>query len=169
MTDTMRHFVAGQIAAQREFTYFYAPNINSYKRYAEGSFAPTAVGWGWDNRTCALRVVGHGPGLRFEQRVPGADANPYLAAAALVAAGIYGIDHKLELEEPTVGNAYTQDIPHIPSRLHDAVRLFKESDMARDAFGDEVVDHYVHAGEVEMAAFDAAVTDWEVHRGFERL
>lgn len=169
MTDTMRQFVAGQIAAQRDFTYLYAPNINSYKRYARASFAPTAVGWGWDNRTCALRIVGHGPSLRFEQRAPGADANPYLAAAGLVAAGLHGIEHELDLGEAIAGNAYAQDVPHIPHRLHDAVDLFERSPIAREAFGDDVVDHYVHCGQVEMDAFDGAVTDWEVQRGFERL
>lgn len=169
MSETMRQFVAGVVATQYDFTYLYAPNINSYKRFADGSFAPTAVGWGWDNRTCAVRIVGHGTALRFEQRVPGADANPYLACAALVAAGIHGIENRLELPEPLAGNAYTQDVPNIPRRLHDAVAVFDSSVVARGAFGDEVVDHYAHAGRVEMSAFDAAVTDWEVRRGFERL
>ncbi|MCU4296189.1 glutamine synthetase [Brevibacterium permense] len=169
MSETMKQFVAGVVATQYDFTYLYAPNVNSYKRFADGSFAPTTVGWGWDNRTCAVRIVGHGPGLRFEQRVPGADANPYLACAALVAAGIHGLDHKLELPEALAGNAYTQDVRSIPRRLHDAVSAFDTSSVAREAFGDEVVDHYAHAGRVEMAAFDAAVTDWEVRRGFERL
>ena len=169
MSETMRQFVAGVVATQYDFTYLYAPNINSYKRFADGSFAPTAVGWGWDNRTCAVRIVGHGTALRFEQRVPGADANPYLACAALVAAGIHGIENRLELPEPLAGNAYTQDVPNIPRRLHDAVAAFDSSVVARGAFGDEVVDHYAHAGRVEMSAFDAAVTDWEVRRGFERL
>lgn len=169
MSETMKHFVAGVVATQHDFTYLYAPNINSYKRFADGSFAPTAVGWGWDNRTCAVRIVGHGPALRFEQRVPGADANPYIASAALIAAGIHGIENKLELPEALEGNAYTQDVQSIPRRLHDAVAAFESSDIARSAFGDEVVDHYTHAGRVEMAAFDAAVTDWEVRRGFERL
>ena len=127
-----------------------------------------AVGWGWDNRTCAVRIVGHGQALRFEQRVPGADANPYLAAAALIASGLHGIESELDLPAALEGNAYTQDIDSIPRRLHDAVEAFNGSALAREAFGDDVVDHYVHAGRVEMAAFDAAVTDWEVVRGFER-
>lgn len=169
MSETMQHFVAGVVTTQYDFTYLYAPNVNSYKRFADGSFAPTAVGWGWDNRTCAVRIVGHGPALRFEQRVPGADANPYLACAALVAAGIHGLENQLELPEALAGNAYSQDVPNIPRRLHDAVAAFDSSAVARGAFGGEVVDHYAHAGRVEMAAFDAAVTDWEVHRGFERL
>lgn len=169
MSLTMQQFVAGVVATQFDFTYLYAPNINSYKRFAEGSFAPTAVGWGWDNRTCAVRIVGHGPSLRFEQRVPGADANPYIACAALVAAGVYGLENKLELPEALDGNAYTQDIPSIPRRLHDAITAFDTSTAARGAFGNDVVDHYVHAGRVETSAFDAAVTDWEVRRGFERL
>ncbi|TGD13803.1 glutamine synthetase family protein [Brevibacterium sp. S111] len=169
MSETMRQFVAGVVATQYDFTYLYAPNINSYKRFADGSFAPTAVGWGWDNRTCAVRIVGHGSALRFEQRVPGADANPYLACAALIAAGVYGLENRLELPEALAGNAYTQDVPSIPRRLHEAVAAFDSSATARESFGNQVVDHYVHAGEVEMAAFDAAVTDWEVRRGFERL
>lgn len=168
MSETMRQFVAGVVATQHDFTYLYAPYINSYKRFAEGSFAPTAVGWGWDNRTCAVRIVGHGQALRFEQRVPGADANPYLAAAALIASGLHGIESELDLPAALEGNAYTQDIESIPRRLHDAVEAFNGSALAREAFGDDVVDHYVHAGRVEMAAFDAAVTDWEVVRGFER-
>lgn len=169
MSQTMMHFVAGVVATQYDFTYLYAPNINSYKRFSDGSFAPTAVGWGWDNRTCAVRIVGHGSGLRFEQRVPGADANPYLACAALIAAGVHGLENKLELPEALAGNAYAQDVQNIPRRLHDAVSAFESSQVAREAFGDEVVDHYAHAGRVEIAAFDAAVTDWEVRRGFERL
>ncbi|MDQ3402569.1 MAG: glutamine synthetase family protein [Actinomycetota bacterium] len=169
MSALMRHFVAGQLACLRELTAFYAPNINSYKRFAAGSFAPTAVAWGVDNRTCALRVVGHGESLRVENRVPGGDVNPYLAVSALVAAGLHGIERELELEPEFTGNAYTADKPRVPSTLRDAADLLAGSAVARDAFGDEVVAHYLNAARVELAAYDAAVTDWERVRGFERL
>ncbi len=163
-------FLAGQLACLRELTLLLAPNVNSYKRYAEGSFAPTAVAWGEDNRTCSLRVVGHGPSLRFENRAGGSDLNPYLALSAIIAAGLHGVDTGLELEPVYTGNAYlAQDKPRLPSTLRDARELFDSSAVARAAFGDEVVDHYVHAADVELAAFNAAVTDWERFRGFERL
>jgi len=165
----MEHFVAGQLAALRELTYLFAPNVNSYKRFVPGSFAPTAVAWGLDNRTCALRVVGHGESLRMENRVPGGDVNPYLAVAALVAAGLDGIDRQLPLEPPFAGNAYDADRPHVPSTLRDAAQLFAESKLAQAALGEDVVEHYLNAARVELAAFDAAVTDWERFRGFERL
>jgi glutamine synthetase len=161
--------VAGQLACMREMTLFFAPNINSYKRYAEGSFAPTAVAWGEDNRTCSLRAVGHGPGRRIESRVPGADVNPYLALAALIAAGLHGMDSELELEPAFEGNAYLSDKPRVPSNLRDAAALFGESAVAREAFGEEVIAHYLNYARVELAAFDSAVTDWERRRGFERL
>ncbi len=163
------HFLAGQQRYLRELTYLFAPNVNSYKRFTEGSFAPTAVGWGVDNRTCALRVVGHGPGLRVENRVPGGDVNPYLAVAALVAAGLAGIEEELPLPPELTGNAYASDAPRVPATLREAAELFTGSALARSALGDEVVDHYANAARVELAAFDAAVTDWERRRGFERL
>ena len=169
MSDMFRHFLAGQIAAMREMSLFYAPNINSYKRYVDGSFAPTAVAWGLDNRTCSLRVVGHGHGMRVEQRVPGGDVNQYLAVAALIAAGLHGIENKLELEDITTGNAYTSGAPRVPSSLRQAAELFSQSAIARAAFGDDVVDHYLNNARVELAAFESAVTDWERFRGFERL
>ncbi|WP_086667776.1 glutamine synthetase family protein [Lentzea kentuckyensis] len=169
MSEMMKHFLAGQLAALREFTYFLAPNINSYKRFVKGSFAPTAVAWGRDNRTCALRVVGHGQSLRFENRVPGGDVNPYLAVAALIAAGLHGVEQKLELEDEFVGNAYASDRPTVPTTLREAADLFAASDIAREAFGKEVVDHYLNAAKVELDAFEAAITDWEKVRGFERL
>jgi glutamine synthetase len=169
MSGLMRHFLAGQLTALRELTYFLAPNINSYKRFVEGSFAPTAVAWGRDNRTCALRVVGHGQSLRFENRVPGGDVNPYLAVAALIAAGLHGVERKLELEDEFAGNAYASDRPRVPTTLREAADLLAASELARDAFGAEVVDHYLNAAGVELKAFDAAVTDWEKIRGFERL
>jgi glutamine synthetase len=169
MSDVMRHFLAGQLAALRDFSLLYAPNINSYKRFQPGSFAPTAVAWGHDNRTCALRVVGHGRSLRFENRLPGGDVNPYLAVAGLVAAGLYGIERKLELPEPCPGNAYTADFAHVPTTLREAAGLWENSPIAAAAFGDEVVAHYRNMARVELEAFDAAVTDWELRRSFERL
>ena len=168
-SPTMEYFLAGQLACLREFTYLFAPNINSYKRFIAGSFAPTAVAWGYDNRTCALRVVGHGESLRVENRVPGGDVNPYLAVAALVAAGLHGLDEQLPLEPAFVGNAYGSDRPTVPTTLRDAAHLFGESTLARAAFGDDVVEHYLNAARVETAAYDATVTDWERIRGFERL
>jgi len=162
-------FVAGLLATLRELTLWLAPNVNSYKRYVEGSFAPTAVAWGTDNRTCALRVVGHGPARRVECRVGGADLNPYLAISALIAGGLHGVDHGLALEPPCVGNAYVSGHPRVPSSLRDARDGFAASALAREAFGEEVVEHYLNHARVELAAFDAAVTDWERYRGFERL
>lgn len=168
-SKTMEHFIAGQLATLREFTLFLAPNINSYKRYVDGSFAPTTVAWGLDNRTCALRVVGHGQSLRVENRVPGGDVNQYLAVAALIAGGLYGIENELALEPIFEGNAYASDRPRVPSSLRDAAALFAESTAAREAFGDDVVAHYLNNARIEQAAFDAAVTDWERVRGFERF
>jgi glutamine synthetase len=162
-------FVAGQLACMQELTLFYGPNVNSYKRFVEGSFAPTAVAWGHDNRTCSLRVVGHGPSKRIELRLPGGDVNPYLALSAMIAAGLHGMDAGLELEPPFEGNAYTSDQPRVPATLRDARDLFGNSAVARDAFGVEVVDHYINNANIELAAFDSAVTDWERFRGFERL
>ncbi|MER5576687.1 glutamine synthetase family protein [Streptomyces collinus] len=169
MSEVMRHFLAGQLAALRDFSLLYAPNINSYKRFQPGSFAPTAVAWGQDNRTCALRVVGHGRSLRFENRLPGGDVNPYLAVAGLVAAGLHGIEQKLELPEPCPGNAYAADLDHVPTTLREAAELWENSPIARAAFGDEVVAHYRNMARVELDAFDAAVTDWELRRSFERM
>ncbi|MFD5521892.1 glutamine synthetase family protein [Streptomyces sp. NPDC127066] len=169
MSEVMRHFLAGQLAALRDFSLLYAPNINSYKRFQPGSFAPTAVAWGHDNRTCALRVVGHGRSTRFENRLPGGDVNPHLAVAGLVAAGLYGIERKLELPEACSGNAYTADYAHVPTTLREAAELWENSPIARAAFGDEVVEHYRNMARVELEAFDAAVTDWELRRSFERM
>jgi glutamine synthetase len=165
----MAHFVAGQLVHLRELTLLCAPNVNSYKRFLPGSFAPTAVRWGRDNRTCALRIVGHGPSLRLEHRVPGGDVNPYLAVAALIAAGLDGIEHELPLEAAATGNAYVADGPQVPATLRDAVELWEKSELARSAFGDEVVAHYANMARVELAAYESAVTDWELFRGFERL
>ena len=165
----MEHWLAGLIKTTRELSLFFAPNINSYKRYVEGSFAPTAIAWGVDNRTCALRVVGHGQSLRVENRVPGGDVNQYLAVAALIAGGLYGIEHELELEPIFQGNAYGSDAPRVPTSLRDAADLFGASSIAREAFGDEVVDHYLNNARIEQRAYDAAITDWERVRGFERF
>jgi glutamine synthetase len=163
-------FLAGQLHCLAELTLLLAPNVNSYKRYAAGSFAPTTIAWAQDNRTCALRVVGHGPGLRFENRAGGSDLNPYLALSALIAAGLYGVEQQLTLEPAYVGNAYAAtDKPRLPTTLRQARDRFDGSAVARAALGDAVVDHYVHAADVELAAFEASVTDWERVRGFERL
>ena len=163
------HFVAGILATMQELTLLYAPNINSYKRFAPGSFAPTAVAWGLDNRTCSVRLVGQGKSARMENRLPGGDVNPYLAVAAMLAGGLHGIEQELPLEDELVGNAYESDAPHVPVTLQAARDLFAASDVARSAFGDEVVDHYVNMADVELQAFNAAVTDWELRRGFERM
>jgi glutamine synthetase len=162
-------FVAGVLATVADFTLLYAPNINSYKRFADGSFAPTTIGWGTDNRTCAVRLVGRGAGARMENRLPGGDVNPYLSLAAMIAGGLHGIDKGLTLEAELVGNAYQSDKPRVPRTLRDARDAFSTSAVARAALGDEVVDHYAHMADVEIAAFDSAVTDWELRRGFERL
>jgi glutamine synthetase len=168
-SEVLGWWLAGMLATLPELTFLLAPNVNSYKRFAPGSFAPTAVAWGRDNRTCAFRLVGHGPSLRVECRVPGGDVNPYLALAALVAGGLHGVENRLPVEPEFRGNAYMSDRPRIPRTLREAADLFESSATARRAFGDEVVDHYAHMARVELAAFDAAVTDWERFRGFERL
>ena len=163
------HFLAGLLASMRELTLCYAPNINSYKRYVPGSFAPTSVRWGPDNRTCSLRLVGHGPALRVENRTPGGDVNPYLAVAAMIAAGLHGIDHELPLEPPLTGNAYADTTARVPHTLRDALEEWEKSELARESFGAEVVEHYANYARVELSAYEAAVTDWELRRCFERL
>lgn len=169
MSSLFEQSVAGVLAAMRELTLLFAPNINSYKRFARGSFAPTAVAWGIDNRTCAVRVVGDGPSMRMELRVPGGDVNPYLAVAGMIAASLEGIGQQLSLGHPLAGSAYDADVDRLPTTLRDAATMFEQSALARRCFGDDVVDHYVNNARVEITAFDAAVTDWERHRGFERL
>jgi glutamine synthetase len=166
---TFNRFLAGQLDCLRELCLFFAPNVNSYKRFVPGAFAPTAVAWGHDNRTCAMRVVGHGEAKRVENRLPGADVNPYLAMAAMIAAGLHGIDSNLDLEPSFDGNAYESEKTRVPQTLRDAQELFAQSAVAREAFGEEVVSHYVNAAQVELDAFDRAITDWEKFRGFERL
>ena len=168
-SQTFDRFLAGQLACLRELTLFFAPHVNSYKRFAPGSFAPTAVAWGHDNRTCSMRVVGHDKAKRLENRLPGADVNPYLALAAMIAAGLHGVDSELPLEAPLEGNAYTSDKPHVPTNLYEARDLFGASDVVREAFGQEVVDHYLNRANIELAALESTVTDWERVRGFERL
>ncbi len=163
------HFLAGQLAALGEMSLLFAPNINSYKRYVPGSFAPTAIRWGVDNRTCAYRLVGHGLSLRAENRVPGGDVNPYLAIAAMIAGGLDGIERELPLEPAFAGNAYADPGPRVPVTLRDALAAWEGSELARAAFGKDVVEHYANHARVELAAFDAAVTDWELQRSFERL
>ena len=165
----MEHFLAGLLAYTRELTFFLAPNVNSYKRFVEGSFAPTAMAWGRDNRTCAFRVVGHGPSLRVECRVPGGDVNPYLSTAALIAAGLQGLSEERVLEPAFIGNAYVSDRPRVPTNLAEAAALLADSKVAVDAFGQTVVDHYMNAARVELAEYSSVVTDWERVRGFERL
>ncbi|HEX6518999.1 MAG TPA: glutamine synthetase family protein [Streptosporangiaceae bacterium] len=170
LSETGAAVVAGIQAGLRELTLLYAPTINSYKRYCPGSFAPTAVAWGPDNRTCALRLVGRGPSLRVECRVPGGDVNPYLALAGLVASALDGVKRGLPLPAPITGNAYTEpDIEHVPTSLAEAAALWEGSALARTAFGKEVVDHYANMARVEIEAYGSAITDWELRRYFERI
>ena len=170
LSPTGERVIAGLLSSMRELTLLYAPNINSYKRFQPGTFAPTAVRWGVDNRTCSLRLVGHGASLRVENRVPGGDVNPYLALAGMVAATLHGIENQLELEPALPGNAYADAAAvRVPTTIRDALMLWEVGGVALQAFGQDVVDHYANGAKVELAAFDAAVTDWEMFRGFERL
>jgi len=170
MSDTMRHYVAGLLTHASEITYFLAPYINSYKRFMAGTFAPTKAVWSKDNRTAGYRLCGEGTkAIRIECRVGGSDLNPYLAMAALIAAGIAGIEGKLELEAPFVGDAYGgKNIREIPGTLRDATQAMNSSKMLLEAFGEEVIEHYTRAAEWEQEEYDRRVTDWEVARGFER-
>ena len=167
-TAEFEGWLAGQIACLGELALFLAPNVNSYKRYAAGSWAPTTLAWGRDNRTCGFRIVGHGASLRTETRIPGADANPYLAFAAVIAAGLHGISEQLELPPPLEGNAYESDAARFPHSLRDAVAALESGSVARGAFGDEVVDHYLNYGRTEQELFDRVVTCYERERFFER-
>ncbi|WP_372990638.1 glutamine synthetase family protein [Sulfitobacter sp.] len=171
MSDLMRHFMAGLIAYAPDFTYFLAPYINSYKRFAKGTFAPTKTVWSVDNRTAGFRLCGEGTkGIRVECRIGGSDLNPYLAQAALLAAGLKGIEEKLTLQEPTRGDVYEDtNVTEIPRSLRAATETLRGSAMLREAFGDGVVDHYTRAAEWEQEEFDKIVTDWEINRGFERV
>ncbi len=162
--------LAGLLAGLRELTLLLAPTINSYKRFALGSFAPTTVAWGPDNRTCALRLVGHGPSLRVECRVPGGDVNPYLALAGLIAASLSGVEDSLPLQPPLTGNAYTADgLPRVPETLDEALALWESSELAAATFGADVVTHYATMARVELDAYRRVVTDWELRRYFERI
>ena len=161
-------FLAGQIAYTHELALFFAPNVNSYKRYAAGSWAPTTLAWGLDNRTCGFRVVGHGASKRVETRIPGGDVNPYLAFAAMIAAGLHGIETQLEAPPALEGNAYESDAKRFPSTLRDAIDALEHGSVARAAFGDEVVDHYLNYGRVEQRLFEQVVTCYERERLFER-
>jgi len=170
MSDTMRHFMAGQLAHASDITYFLAPFINSYKRFQAGTFAPTKAIWSRDNRTAGFRLCGEGgKAIRSECRIGGADLNPYLAFAALIAAGLDGIENKRALEEAYMGDAYTgDDLREIPKTLREAIVALDGSTMLREALGDHVIEHYVHTARWEQSEFDRQVTDWEVKRGFER-
>jgi glutamine synthetase len=163
-----KQFLAGWIASARELAVFLAPTINSYKRYAAGSWAPTTLAWGHDNRTCGFRIVGHGQAQRIETRIPGGDVNPYLAFAALIAAGLYGIKNELELPAALEGNAYESDAERFPSTLREAVAALEQGTMARAALGDDVVDHYLNYARTEQRLFDEAVTCYERERLYER-
>jgi glutamine synthetase len=173
MSEMFQHYLAGQLAYTRELMYFYAPFINSYKRYREGTFAPIRLVWGHDNRTCGLRVIGEHNSLRVENRVPGADANPYLAFAATIAAGIAGIQRRLELPEMFTGDAYESEtrhnVPRVPGALYEAIYGLAHSQLAHEAFGERVTAHYLNAAREEQAAYDHAVTNWELDRYFERI
>jgi len=167
-SDIFKQYLAGQIAHLKELAIFVAPTINSYKRFAAGSWAPTTLAWGHDNRTCGFRIVGHGPALRTETRIPGGDVNPYLAFAALLAAGLHGIENELELPPPLEGNAYESDAERFPHSLREAIAALEEGTIARQAFGDKVVDHYLNYARTEQRLFDEVVTGYERERMFER-
>jgi glutamine synthetase len=169
MSELGRQFIAGQVAHLRELSLLFAPNINSYKRYVPGSFAPTAIRWGRDNRTCALRLVGHGAGLRLENRVPGGDVNPYMAVAGIIAAGLDGINKKMKLEPAFQGNAYASDSERVPASMNEALDLWEKSAWVKETFGAEVQAHYANMARIEISAYGSAVTDWELFRNFERF
>ncbi len=170
LSETARYFLGGLLATAREMAWMYAPFVNSYKRYQLGSWAPTAIVWSRDNRTCGFRVVGEHRGLRVENRIPGADVNPYLGYAATIASGLWGIENQVEPPEMFVGNAYeAEDIPRVPSSLHEAIDVFEKSEVAREAFGDFVFEHLLNTARQEQIIFDNnVVTDWELVRYFER-
>jgi glutamine synthetase len=167
-SDTFRQFLAGWIAGARELAIFLAPTINSYKRYASGSWAPTTLAWGYDNRTCGFRIVGHDRSQRVETRIPGGDVNPYLAFAALLAAGLHGIEQGLAPAPPLEGNAYVSDAQRFPSTLREAIESLEQGTIARAALGDDVVDHYLNYARTEQRLFDEVVTCYERERLFER-
>jgi glutamine synthetase len=170
LSETFRWYLGGLMATAREMSWMYAPFVNSYKRYQLGSWAPTAIVWSRDNRTCGFRTVGEHTGFRVECRIPGGDANPYLAFAATIASGMWGIRNKIEPPEMFVGNAYeAKDVPRVPSSLHEAIEVFRGSTVAREAFGDFVFEHLLNTAVQEQSIFDnLCVTDWELQRYFER-
>jgi glutamine synthetase len=169
MSWLFEHYLAGLLHCASDITYFLAPYINSYKRFQAGSFAPTKAGWSVDNRTAGFRLLGPGAGTRVECRIAGADCNPYLAYAAILAAGLHGVENELELEPEYRGNIYeAENVPDVPKTLRDALAALDNSAVMRGALGDNVVDHYVHAGKWEQLEYDRRVTDWEVLRNFER-
>jgi len=170
MSETFRQFLAGQIHTAREFSLLWAPTVNSYRRFQPGSWAPTGIGWGVDNRTLGFRKVGHGSGIRVENRIPGADANSYLAFAGTIAGGLYGIKNKLSLGEPFAGNGYEDvNVGRVPWNLPDAIELWRNSAIARECFGDNVHHWILRSAESEWEAFNRTVTDWEKNRYFERI
>jgi glutamine synthetase len=170
MSETMRHFLGGLMACARELSLFMASNVNSYKRYALASWAPVNIVWAWDNRSCGFRIVGRGGSLRIENRFPGGDTNPYLAYAAVIAAGLWGIERKIEPPAQFQGNGYmATGVPRVPRTLYEAIEALDGSSMARAAFGDEVIDHYLNMATVEQQTYDAVVTDWERERYLERV
>ncbi len=169
-SDVFGWFLAGWIQHVPEFMVFYAPTVNSYKRFQSGSWAPTRLAWSHDNRTASFRVVGEGPSLRIECRIPGADCNPYLTFAAMIASGLDGIDKKREPPPIFEGDVYAaRDLPTVPATLREAVEQFESSSFVREALGAEVAEHYAHFYRVEQQAFDRAVTDWERQRYFEQI
>ena len=171
LSETFRYYLGGLMATAYELSWMFAPSVNSYKRYQLGSWAPTAIVWSHDNRTCGYRIVGEHSGFRVECRIPGADANPYLAFAATIAGGLYGIQNKIEPPEMFHGNAYAAtDVTRVPSSLHEAIDAFEKSAIARSAFGDFVFEHLLNTARQEQIIFDNnAVTDWELSRYFERI
>jgi glutamine synthetase len=170
MSVLFHSFLAGQMALAADYTLLLAPFVNSYKRFQARSFAPTRLTWSWDNRTTGFRVLGHGASLRLENRVPGADCNPYLAYAAIIAAGLHGLDKKLDPVPVFQGNAYdSKDIPQVPPTLREAIQRLDASRALRSAFGDSVIEHYLHAARYEQSDYDRVVTDYEVQRMFERI
>jgi glutamine synthetase len=170
LSETFRYYLGGLMSTAREMAWMYAPFVNSYKRYQLGSWAPTAIVWSRDNRTCGFRTVGEHQGLRVESRIPGADANPYLGYAATIAGGLHGIENKVDCPDMFVGNAYeAKDVPRVPSSLHEAIDAFSNSTIAREAFGDFVFEHLLNTAVQEQSIFDnLCVTDWEMQRYFER-
>ncbi len=164
------NYLGGQMKLARDFSLFYAPSVNSYKRYQASSFAPTKIAWGQDNRTCGFRLVGHDQSFRVENRIPGADANPYLAFAATIAAGLHGIKNKIEPPKEFKGDAYhAKEIVQVPQSLGEAIEAFEKSPVAPEALGEKVFEHYLHAAKMERQTFEKAVTCWERERYFERI